>query len=661
MGVMVKESISGCILFRPKGIFTSFSLIILLLIPALSFSATNLHDAVRQAVSKNPEVLAKWNAFQAATHEQRKAEGANYPRLDLSSRVGYVQQNTDIRNEDFKVSEASLELTQLLFDGFATRYDIKKFNQLTFARYYELLDISETIALEATRSYLDVLKFRHLLDLASKNYDQHLKIFKQVEERVQAGVGRGVDLQQATGRLALAESNRITEATNLHDVSARYLRIIGEIPADQLDSPEEIAPSLPENIRDALRKAFTTHPAFTAAMENLRATEFDRKARKGSYWPRLEFRARKDVGYDRDNIAGSSDQSTVELVMNYNLFRGGSDAATIKQFTSRREEAREQKNKICRNIRQTLDIAYNDVNRLELQIKQLDQHQKSIAKARSAYREQFDIGQRSLLDLLDTENEYFQAKRAYLAATYDYQLARARTEAGMGNLLTSLDIDREDITAPQGLTKLNPDELDPDAICPPIGIPLRGLGTTRLTTPPARLVPPKITPLPVPAPSMAKPIAAAPSKTGPKKVYPAGVPQTLERLEVHFQTGLAKIPKNDLAEIDRIGKLLQEFPATTITLSGHTDSTGTEEFNFRLSRDRAETVRNRLIYYYGIDPARVLITWFSSKRPLASNKTATGRQKNRRTDAQLVITLNKPGDLKKIQGAPTTPSLKTQE
>jgi len=70
-----------------------------------------------------------------------------------------------------------------------------------------------------------------------------------------------------------------------------------------------------------------------------------------------------------------------------------------------------------------------DIHNLSRQLGFLDQHQLAIEKAREAYRKQFDIGQRSLLDLLDTENEYFQARRAYVNATYEHAIAHARTLA----------------------------------------------------------------------------------------------------------------------------------------------------------------------------------------------------------------------------------------
>ena len=116
--------------------------------------------------------------------------------------------------------------------------------------------------------------------------------------------------------------------------------------------------------------------------------------------------------------------------------------ARARQYADQVNVAKDLRDKACRDVRQTVAIAYNDTRKLTEQLTYLDQHQLSTEKARDAYRKQFDIGQRTLLDLLDTENELFQAKRAYTNADYDLLIAQVRTQAGFGNLLATLDLSR---------------------------------------------------------------------------------------------------------------------------------------------------------------------------------------------------------------------------
>ena len=96
------------------------------------------------------------------------------------------------------------------------------------------MEATEQTVLEAARAHYDVQRFRRLVQLAEDNYVQHRYAFLQIQSRVKAGVGRGVDLEQAGARLALAESNLATEQANLHDVTVRYQRIVGELPPAKL-------------------------------------------------------------------------------------------------------------------------------------------------------------------------------------------------------------------------------------------------------------------------------------------------------------------------------------------------------------------------------------------------------------------------------------------
>ena len=425
-----------------------------------------LPDAVKQAVATNPEVQARWHEFTASREEQDVARGGYLPRVDLSTGIGRERlKEPNTPETSFTRRGATLSLNQMLYDGFATREEVSRLAYAKLTRYYELLDATESTALEASRAYLDVLRYRELSRLAQENLAQHDQVFRQIRQRVEAGVGRRVDLEQAGGRLALAQSNTLTEASNLHDVSARYLRVVGDLPPGEMIAPALLDQGIPPSVADALKLAYQGSPAFNAALENVRAAQAQASGRKSSFHPRVDLRASKDIGHNQNGVAGKRDDEVIELVLNYNLFKGGSDRAEVRQFSEKLEQAKDLRDKACRDIRQTVSIAWKDIHNLQRQLVYLDQHQLAIAKAREAYRKQFDIGQRTLLDLLDTENEYFQSRRAYTNAQFDHAIAHARTLAGMGTLLPTLKVAREGLPTPQELGQ-DRFEVDPASQCP---------------------------------------------------------------------------------------------------------------------------------------------------------------------------------------------------
>ena len=418
---------------------------------ALAFASATAHgqtqtlkEVAQQAVLSNPDVQARWHAFQAANNERAAGAGAYLPRVDLTAGTGRDDLDNPLNTGRLTRNASSLTLTQMLFDGFLTKNDVARLDHARLARLYELRDTTESVVLDVVRSYADVLRYRRLVQLAEDNYVRHQAVFIQIQKKTQAGVSRRVDLEQIAGRLALAESNLLQETANLHDVSARFQRLVGSVPATTLEPIKPLTVGLPASTGAALGTALKTHPALQAAVENVRANDKAAAARRATYAPRVDLVLRNDRGNNLNGLSGRTNNGAVELQMSWNLFNGFSDRSRVRQQADLVNVARDQRDKACRDVRQTLLIAYNDTVKLTEQLSYLDQHQLSIEKARDAYRNQFDIGQRSLLDLLDSENELFQSKRSYANAQYDQAYAYARTHAGMGLLHQALGLSRQD-------------------------------------------------------------------------------------------------------------------------------------------------------------------------------------------------------------------------
>ena len=423
--------------------------------PSAEQQFATLRDIAQKAVLNNPEVMAKWHNFRAAVEEVGVASGAYLPRVDVTAGAGreYLKQpvfsGSKVTQEGYYDRNGWLvSLNQMMFDGFATRNEVKRLGKAQLVRYYELLDASEAIALEAARAYLDVIRFRFLVNLAEDNYVSHRATFEQLLRRTQSGVGRRVDLEQAASRLALAEVNLTTETANLHDVTARFQRIVNSQPPQVIFSPALISRALPSSQKAALEKLFKNNPALLAAQENIEAADYDIAVRRAAYSPRLDFRARTDNAENYLGVIGDRTNNVAEVVLTYNIFNGGSDRARERQYIERKHLAVDLRDKACRDTRQTLSIAYNDVNRLREQVSFLNIQVGLVEKTRDAYRDQFNVGQRTLLDLLDTENELLSARRSAINADMDLSLAYLRTYAGMGTLLEFMELKKLDVETP---------------------------------------------------------------------------------------------------------------------------------------------------------------------------------------------------------------------
>lgn len=189
---------------------------------------------------------------------------------------------------------AEIALTQMLYDGFLTSSEVKRFKQAQVVRYFELLGEVEQKSLDTALAYMDVQLFRELLRLAEENLITHVDVFKQIEESVEAGVGRRADLEQISGWLSLAESNVLTELSNLHDVTARFLRLVGEKPADRLTPVTLNSAYVDASVTDVktlLTNAYGTNPQFNAAIYNIDAQRYGVDSAKSLYHSQVNLTA----------------------------------------------------------------------------------------------------------------------------------------------------------------------------------------------------------------------------------------------------------------------------------------------------------------------------------------------------------------------------------
>lgn len=575
-----------------------------------------LRQVARKAVESNPEVQARWQAFLAADAERDAILGGYRPSVDVQAAVGVQRIGASASGGPlgtFHTETAAITLRQMLYDGGFTAAEAKRSSFAKLTRYYELLDIAEDMSLEAMRAYADVLRYRELVALAKDNYVLHKQTSQQIEERTKAGVSRQVDAEQATGRVALAESNLLTEVSNLHDVTARYIRLIGEAPPARLPGiPEGLKlAGMPTNLEQALERAYLNNPAMNAAVENVDALRQQVESRKAAHRPTVDFRLSHQMDRNLNGFVGHYNDTTAQVVFNMNLYNGGSDDARLRQAAHLVNQGLDQKEKTCRDIRQAVMISYSDTQKLTEKLDYLDQHRLSTEKAREAYRQQFDLGQRTLLDLLDTQNEYFEASRAYVNARYDLVVAKSRTMAGVGGLMQALAVQREGLPTAQDLGQERVRDLSGICTVDPQAV-LASVDKAKLLAdaPPAKR-------MPVPAPVVAKPI--------PKIVTFSA--DAFFDFDKSALKPAAKVSLNEFAQKVKDAGQTKEL----LVAVGHTDSMGSEAYNMGLSLRRAKAVKAYLVEL-GLNDALIKTEGRGEAEPVADNATAEGRAKNRRVE-----------------------------
>ncbi len=569
---------------------------------------------VEKVISANPEVQARYHDYLGAGYEQDVVKGGFLPKADIVSTYR-KQEEMDggiSRRNGTAIPKFNNELVlrQMIFDGFATSSEVNRLGHAKRVRFYELQAAMQDTTLEFMRSYIDTLRYRQLSEYAKTNYVVHKQLYDRIKERVEAGVARKVDLEQASGRLALAESNLLTESTNLHDVTARMQRLMGELPPSTLEQPEFYKAGAEPTATEALKVAYLRNPDLLSTIEDIQAAKDEVKTREAKYMPRLDLQARKNLGTSNDGRDSSSAADVLELTMNFNLFNGFSDKALVSQTIEKMNTATDQRDKACVDTRQLVTIAYNDIVQLKEQKQYRDRHQKAIESAREAYRKQFDIGQRTLLDLLDTENEYFQARRAFSNTEFDVQTAYARLYASQGELLNKIGSTRP------GLPEVNREAyMDQANVCEAVAATQVNIDKEALL---ADAKPLSIAPKPVQMVEKPKDVIVLSDKVVP---------------DVEFETNSAKIKPVSYPVLDNAIKTLKDWGDSNVEVAGHTDKRDISkaDYNQKLSEKRAKSVNDYLIKH-GIDAKRLTAKGYGFDNPVAENDPKDGNKANRRVE-----------------------------
>ena len=409
----------------------------------------SLTAVVQSAITSNPEVLQSYHSYLSVVKDKDAAFGRYLPSVDLTTSVGnedrndpLTRQNPTSLKSNYTRNQTSISLRQMNFDGFATRSEVERLDWTSKAKLFELESTSQAIAFDATRAYIDYIRSRSLTTLAEDNYVAHKIIFEQLKQKASAGVGKKSDVEQAQSRLSLADYNMTMEGSNLHDVEARFQKVTGQIPPAVVGDIEPINKEIPENVVEALQVAQNKNPQLLASILDINAQNAAVNARQSPFMPRVDFRAHSDHGNDLNGYAGNWRNDVAEIDVSWNLFNGMSDKNLKSKEQELLEAANSRRDKTCKDIRLELQVAFNDIKKLKDQASYLDARQISIEKARDAYRKQFEIGQRTLVDLLNAENEVFEAKRLYVNVINDLSIAYAKTNYQMGTLLSALSVSR---------------------------------------------------------------------------------------------------------------------------------------------------------------------------------------------------------------------------
>lgn len=379
-------------------------------------------------------------------HELRRAKAGWGPSLDATGRAGASRQSDSTTRSYgtdsgmYGASGVGLTLTQPLWDGFATRSRVRSGEASVDSMTFRVLDNATSFALDAIIAHVDLLRRREILRLAQANVEQHLAILSSQQERLALGASSSADLSQTQGRLARARSTLVEAQASLREAEANYIRLTGKpLPGQLEDVP--LPAGMFGDMEGVLQKAQADNPKMKAYLADIRAARGNKELAQSAYHPKINL----EVGpnYSDRSGRGSNWESSFDVMatMRWNVFNSGADKAEVEAAESRIRQSRETAYNFVDDLSQQISDTWT---RYQANIDTRQYYQEAIGyntQTRDAYLEQFILGQRSLLDVLDAENELFNSSTQYVTADGNVIVGAYRLYALAGDLLPKLGLD----------------------------------------------------------------------------------------------------------------------------------------------------------------------------------------------------------------------------
>jgi len=414
---------------------------------ALSLS-NNVTDMITKSLQHNPDILEAAAKHRAIEFQVLQAKAGYKPTVDLLLGVGreYTDSpSTRGNNHNTNTltrSQAEITINQMLYNGDETNSEVKRQTARAEAAKSRLYGLGDQTALKMIEAYNTVITKRAILSLANFNVTAHETAKDQITLKSNAGVSSKADADQISARVALVTSNYIAAQNNLTDADTAFSRQTGFRPPLFLQPLEAVSNTLmPKSLEQAINEAKANNHTLQQANHDVASAFAQEKAAHANNKPDVFLEAKASADNNLDGTVGHNNGAQVMLFYRHNLYNGGRDKARIAETQWQIQEAMQIRRRTHRQVEEEVHLAWAALESTTKQIVHIQNQVDFAQSTTKAYSTQFRINKRSLLDVLNSENELFEARISLVEANANRINAQYRLLAISGVLVKYMNID----------------------------------------------------------------------------------------------------------------------------------------------------------------------------------------------------------------------------
>lgn len=397
-----------------------------------SVGAQTLEEALVSAYLTNPTLEAQRAALRATDELVPQALSDWRPTIEGTAESRFNDVDTSANSGTFQSNSAGLGVDQNLYRGGGTVANTTRAEQLVRLERSRLIATEQDVLLNAVEAYTDLLTALAVLELSLQNENRLRRQLQATRDRFEVGEVTRTDVAQSEARLAGAVAERVRSEGSIQAARAGYRNVINQEPV-RLVTPRPRA-DLPPTEAEAHQLAETYNPNIAAAQFNLAAARADVRVAESDLLPELSVRGELTYTDEPSLTLDHQRDASIGAVLRVPLYQGGGEYARVRQTKQTVRQRSDDLEAIFRAVREEVTSAWQTLVTARTAIESIREQVRAAEIALEGSRQEALVGQRTTLDVLDQENDLFQAQVDLVRAQRDEIVASHRVKSAIGQL-----------------------------------------------------------------------------------------------------------------------------------------------------------------------------------------------------------------------------------
>ncbi len=405
----------------------------------------SLNDCINEVLDTNPKVLEKLKTYNSAVHIREAIRTKQNFTIDLDSEAG--RQNVSNASTRYKtsindVSGARIVARKLLNDGNRLHKDIASLESNARSALFTYMDTANVCAYETAEAYINILKYRELVILAEENVEIHTRLMKNIKARVEAKTSGKSELERVSGRLAMAQSTLVARKNDYRKAIYQMHKLMGRfIDGSELEMPSLPGSLIPSSLTLAIQKQWDCNPNLIASEYNINTKKKEYEREHAENRPDLYLEGIRDWRKNRSGLRGEENESSVMLRLSIPIYDGGFSKQRKEYYKSLIHHEKYLRDNVARTILNDLNLSYSGYKLLENQIGAVRKSLLFTKRALRSYQQEFKLGKRLLINILDAEVEYQNLRSQLAALRADLLISKYRLLYSIGAIVEDLGLE----------------------------------------------------------------------------------------------------------------------------------------------------------------------------------------------------------------------------